>query len=639
MKLRLGIAIPAVFVALATNSQTARATWPADGLYLNSLSQSTPGLSFDFASDNAGGIFMNWNNTLQRISPDGDLLLGANGTVLDGTVQTGCAADGSGGVFAAGVVGFQLQLYRFDAQGALVWQALAGATTYAKSNVYVSSDGAGGALVAWSEARPLASPDDKKIAYCQRVDGNGNVLWNANGVLVKKRQWTPPGQPQPDIGVDVIVTDVCEATPGGTAGGAIVMSGDDPPFNNAFIGTAYATAVSHLGVVVGEGGAGGPYMFAISDGAGGVFASRVPVVFPYLAYGSFDLAHIQSIYRFGPNGQGLWGVPLGVNSNTRHGAAIARTLGGVVAAWIQDGDVYTQKVSDAGTALWAASGIPVCAVPLDQSQAVVADDFSGGAYVAWSDARYIERSIYLQHLDQSGTPQIFGDNGFPITSQVGDEAHTTLYSDPAGHLIIAWHGAGGNYAQGFNESLVAVAISSFSARAHDGGVVLDAVLNSNLDVRGVQVYRATGEESFRLLAGTPAPGTAQFRYEDRDVQAGTRYRYQLVVSDDDGEFSSPIASLTTPALVTELRQNQPNPFNPQTSIAFTLNQAARTTLNIYAADGRHVRTLLDESRAAGVHRVTWNGTDDAGAPVSSGVYFYRLSSGRFADTRKMVLLK
>ncbi len=90
-----------------------------------------------------------------------------------------------------------------------------------------------------------------------------------------------------------------------------------------------------------------------------------------------------------------------------------------------------------------------------------------------------------------------------------------------------------------------------------------------------------------------------------------------------------------------LRQNRPNPFNPATEIAFTLDSAAavRTLLKVYDTRGRRVRTLVDEDLGAGEHRAYWDGKDENGRPVSSGVYFYRLSSGEREQTRKMILLK
>ncbi|NNM33386.1 MAG: T9SS type A sorting domain-containing protein [Gemmatimonadetes bacterium] len=88
-----------------------------------------------------------------------------------------------------------------------------------------------------------------------------------------------------------------------------------------------------------------------------------------------------------------------------------------------------------------------------------------------------------------------------------------------------------------------------------------------------------------------------------------------------------------------LAQNQPNPFNPVTEIRFALPASGPTRLNVYDLAGRRVATLVDEVRTAGRHTVSWNGTDAAGVAVASGVYVYKLESGDFQQTKRMVLVK
>jgi len=89
----------------------------------------------------------------------------------------------------------------------------------------------------------------------------------------------------------------------------------------------------------------------------------------------------------------------------------------------------------------------------------------------------------------------------------------------------------------------------------------------------------------------------------------------------------------------ELSQNFPNPFNPTTEIAFSLPSTGEITLQIFNIAGQQVRTLTNGMREAGTHRVIWNGRNDQGSDVSSGIYFYRLNTGEFTETKKMILLK
>ena len=88
-----------------------------------------------------------------------------------------------------------------------------------------------------------------------------------------------------------------------------------------------------------------------------------------------------------------------------------------------------------------------------------------------------------------------------------------------------------------------------------------------------------------------------------------------------------------------LLQNYPNPFNPSTTIAFDLPQAASATLSVYDLKGQLITTLLDANLAAGRHSCLWNGADQAGNGVASGIYFYRLSLPGHTESRRMLLLK
>ncbi|MBN2830353.1 MAG: T9SS type A sorting domain-containing protein, partial [Candidatus Cloacimonetes bacterium] len=88
---------------------------------------------------------------------------------------------------------------------------------------------------------------------------------------------------------------------------------------------------------------------------------------------------------------------------------------------------------------------------------------------------------------------------------------------------------------------------------------------------------------------------------------------------------------------TQLIGNYPNPFNPTTTISFNVKQRETATLEIYNIRGQKVKTFA--AFKAGKHEVIWNGKDNEGKAVGSGVYFYRLSNGVSNQTRKMLMLK
>jgi len=92
-------------------------------------------------------------------------------------------------------------------------------------------------------------------------------------------------------------------------------------------------------------------------------------------------------------------------------------------------------------------------------------------------------------------------------------------------------------------------------------------------------------------------------------------------------------------VTTQLLGNYPNPFNPSTTIEFYTDKAETVQIEIFNQKGQIVRTWDLQTTAKGTHSLTWNGTDNSGKAVSSGIYYYRMRSGKFSSTRKMVLMK
>jgi hypothetical protein len=130
---------------------------------------------------------------------------------------------------------------------------------------------------------------------------------------------------------------------------------------------------------------------------------------------------------------------------------------------------------------------------------------------------------------------------------------------------------------------------------------------------------------FDQAGGRPASKIASWYYAAVDVAE----------DEDQDEVASPAA---LPESVT-LAGPVPNPFNPRTTISFTVPQSALVELSVYDLQGQLVTTLLREQVAAGRHDITWSGRDNRGRLVPSGVYFYRLQANEFSETRRMVLIR
>ena len=108
----------------------------------------------------------------------------------------------------------------------------------------------------------------------------------------------------------------------------------------------------------------------------------------------------------------------------------------------------------------------------------------------------------------------------------------------------------------------------------------------------------------------------------------------------DNFVGQPVGSDVTLLTQNKLNQNIPNPFNPTTTIKYQVKESGLVRLRIYNVAGQLVKTLVDGHRNSGqLYEATWNGLNNSGQPVASGVYFYKLIATNFTQTKKMILLK
>ncbi len=188
--------------------------------------------------------------------------------------------------------------------------------------------------------------------------------------------------------------------------------------------------------------------------------------------------------------------------------------------------------------------------------------------------------------------------------------------------------------------LLTVAITSFDAGINDNGVDLSWEIGEANGLRGFNVYRAEEVDGlYHKVHDQLLMADDGFHYRDETIRPGRQYSYRLGAVDDDGEVYSAVVTIQTPAWQTSLEQNYPNPFNPATTIEFYLAEPRRTQLRVFDVKGRLVRTLVDEGLDYGRHKYQWDGTNNNGQQVSSGVYFYRFQAGNKVFTKKMMLLK
>lgn len=197
------------------------------------------------------------------------------------------------------------------------------------------------------------------------------------------------------------------------------------------------------------------------------------------------------------------------------------------------------------------------------------------------------------------------------------------------------------------------------AKDHTYEVIATALQNSSIVYKNyfVEIYwqlymdvaidklsiwkRGKDEEHYKKIEDTEIEriGNARYICRDHDVSSGLRYEYQIGISNEQGVLYIEIGSIEIPPIDLMLYQNHPNPFNPATTIRYYLPQASRVNLQIYDISGRRVIDLVDKIQSKGFHTADWDGFDEHGNSVASGVYFYKLKVGKKTISRKMVLLK
>ncbi|MCC7430763.1 T9SS type A sorting domain-containing protein [bacterium] len=207
------------------------------------------------------------------------------------------------------------------------------------------------------------------------------------------------------------------------------------------------------------------------------------------------------------------------------------------------------------------------------------------------------------------------------------------------------------------DSSLPVTLTSFTAKPSGKSIQLAWTTESEVNNLGFKIMRSENNEDFNQVAsysdseeligqGNTILQT-NYTWTDKNIKIGVDYYYYLVDVNDFEEIiehtdrivSAKINDTGATKKDYLLKQNHPNPFNPITNISYELIDDSALKITVYNTKGELVRTLINEKVQAGSGNVVWNGTDESGAVVSSGVYFYKMEAGNFVETKKMVYLK
>ncbi len=196
------------------------------------------------------------------------------------------------------------------------------------------------------------------------------------------------------------------------------------------------------------------------------------------------------------------------------------------------------------------------------------------------------------------------------------------------------------------DSPLPVELVSFTLSPKGRGVLLQWETASETDNMGFILSRSLVRDGpFQEIAsyrtndalkglGTSPTGKTYAYFDNSGLQAGRTYFYKLADVDLNGNVTEQTIREVTLPHDYSLSQNYPNPFNPTTTIEFSLRQDGRTTIEVFNLLGQRVAVLVDKNLKAGAYQYSFNA-----AHLSSGMYFYRMRSGEFMDTKKMILVK
>ena len=407
------------------------ALWAVNGLPI----AAAPGAQYlqEMISDGKGGAIISWYDTrngvpenpylyAQRIDGNGNILWQENG-ILVSTAQYPyldalLVSDDAGGAILVwsdrhtGTVTLYAQ--HLDPSGKTLWQG-GGVTVMNHTGLSygslsgITSDGAGGAIIAWTDYR---NGSDNTDIYAQRIGSSGNVMWAADGVPV----CTSAGyQYTPDL-------------TGDGSGGAIIIW----TYYHDGISQTYAQRVDGSGAVrwlasgvrITTGTTAQVSQDLMSDSSGGAFVTWTDYD---ETVGTFQVY----VQRIDTNGARLWtdkGVLLSAGLNASSSRLISDGSGGIIVAFqdynreADDTNIFAQRVNANGQALWSQNSAPVSTMPLHQNVPRLVSDGSGGAIITWEHNCAESCDVYAQRL----SPGIFPPANIAVMPVSCDFGHTTL---------------------------------------------------------------------------------------------------------------------------------------------------------------------------------------------------------------------
>jgi Secretion system C-terminal sorting domain len=584
--------------------------WAANGLLISDNPQNSSLVDWAIASDNHGNAIVTFTDTRDNdslhafaylIDTTGSFIWGANGIRLSGVGDfqpNPVATQTSDGnyVFAwivsttPGVIALQ----KISLAGQKMWGTdpiiySSGTTENYTYAAVVPSDNGSVILEHSGYTGGFTAP--YKI-YTQKFDTNGNPLWGTGGVPIQ------------DSGIPfyehpVVISD--------NNNGAFIGWYDDRD-NNSF----FSSFVQHVT-------SSGTVLFP-ANGSEVSTTTTMHHLNPTLAY----ISNTDELFCF-------W------NEETSLQDQFA---------------VYGQKFDAAGTRQWAATGIAFTTMTSNTIFGPYALPTDTSAYVIYlqGNPSGLNEGINAFMVNSTGNFS-WSPNIVVMSNPTNQKLHsvTTIWTDNIAK--IAWEdtrsGNAGIYAQNINPDgqlgnvVVPVELTSFTGVLDGNKIILNWQTATEINNSGFDIERAAlqNKKAWTKIGFVEGNGTStqlhNYSYVDADLISGT-FSYRLKQIDYDGTYKyiNLEESFTVQPSVYNLTQNYPNPFNPSTKIKYQIPNAGLVTLKVYNILGKEVATLVNENKPAGNYEVEFSAKD-----LTSGIYIYKLQSGSFVETKKMILMK
>jgi len=285
-----------------------------------------------------------------------------------------------------------------------------------------------------------------------------------------------------------------------------------------------------------------------------------------------------------------------------------------------ESDIYGQIVTYDGNILWQENGLPL--VIQENSQYYFKFIYDDGLYLTWSDFRSGSYcGIYIQKFDENGN-ELWQEGGVLVA---GDDETDCSYPDlvtVGNKIFIVW--------EEFNDFN-----AYFDIKAQ--------LLNENgellLNPQGLVICDEFGDQIYPLVVsnGNNDAIIAWLDNRAKYLSAGFE-EFQGVYAQKFYVEQTSIENEVIPN-TNFMLSNYPNPFNPNTTISFSLQNNSIVEISIYNIKGHKVKQLVSDQLSAGQHSVVWDGTDNNNKSISSGIYFYKFKAGDYSEIKKMILLK